>query len=221
MTAPREKKSDLTRRKLVEVSQRLFLQQGFEATTMREVARAAGLAPGAAYYYFDSKEALIFDLYERTFTEHLPQAEAVLRAEKKLQPRIAGLISAHLKASEPYHELSRVLYRIAADPLHPLSPFSEASKGLRDRNIALMARALDGQGLDAWLQEQLPELLWMLKMAMLLYWLHDRSPKRRKTYELVDRCAGLTAKLVSVAHLPLLKGFSKDLVGLYYSYKPF
>jgi AcrR family transcriptional regulator len=221
MAADREKKSDLTRRKLAEVSLRLFQEQGFERTTMREIARAAGLAPGAAYYYFESKEALIFDLYEKSFQDHLAPAEEVLAHELKLDRRLAGVIRAHLKVSEPYHELSRVLYRTAADPSQPLSPFSEASKGLRDRNIAVMARVLEGQKLEPWLWEQLPELLWMFKMAMLLYWLHDRSPKHAKTYELVDRCSALAGKLISVAKLPVLKGFSKDLIGLYYGYKPF
>src|SRR5258708_24205247 len=105
---------------------KLFLQQGFEKTTMREIARAAGLAPGASYYHFESKEHLIFDFYEKSYNDNLPEAERVLREEKKLGKRLAGVIAAHLKVSEPYHGISKVLFKTAADPSSALSPFSQA-----------------------------------------------------------------------------------------------
>ena len=38
---------------------RLFRENGYEATTMRAIAKEAGVATGNAYYYFGSKEELI------------------------------------------------------------------------------------------------------------------------------------------------------------------
>src|SRR5262249_3991252 len=61
---PDEKKSEATRRHLLERALVLFKERGVEATTMRDIAKAAGLSLGAAYYYFPSKEALVFAYYE-------------------------------------------------------------------------------------------------------------------------------------------------------------
>src|SRR5690348_1319578 len=61
---PDEKKRDATRRHLVERALALFQERGVEGTTMRDIAKAAGMSLGAAYYYFPSKEALVFAFYE-------------------------------------------------------------------------------------------------------------------------------------------------------------
>ena len=124
----------------------------------------------------------------------------------------AGVIKAHLKVSEPYYEISKVLFRIAADPKHPLSPFSKESKELRDKNVEILRRCIESQKLDKELMDKLPELLWMFKMGMILYWLHDTSAKRAKTYQFVDRTSELVATLIQFSKLPVLSGFSKKAV---------
>lgn len=215
MPAAKAPKSEQTRQRLVQVSMKLFLDQGFDKTTMREIARAAGLAPGAAYYYFPSKEALIFGFYEKSFDEQLPGAEKALAEQKGLAERLAGVVSAHLRVSEPYHGLAKVLFRIAADPEHPISPFSAESKPLRDRNIALMGRVLEGQRVAKELEADLPSLLWLYKMGILLYWLHDRSAGHKATYRLIQQSSALVAQLIKMASLPIVKGFAEKLLELY------
>ncbi|PYT48006.1 MAG: TetR family transcriptional regulator, partial [Acidobacteria bacterium] len=44
-----------TRELILQTALRLFRGCGFEITTMRDIARAAEVATGAAYYYFPSK----------------------------------------------------------------------------------------------------------------------------------------------------------------------
>lgn len=46
------------RRELLSCAMRLFAEQGYDNVSVRAVARAAGVAPGLAYHYFDSKQAL-------------------------------------------------------------------------------------------------------------------------------------------------------------------
>ena len=56
---PQRAASEQTRRQVLDTALALFRKRGFEQTTMRDVAEAAGLSLGAAYYYFKSKEALV------------------------------------------------------------------------------------------------------------------------------------------------------------------
>ncbi len=46
------------RRQILDGARRMFLSQGFEGTSMQDVARAAQVSKGTLYVYFDSKEAM-------------------------------------------------------------------------------------------------------------------------------------------------------------------
>ena len=46
------------RREILDTAMRLFVERGFDAVSMRDIARAADVTPGLAYHYFDSKQKL-------------------------------------------------------------------------------------------------------------------------------------------------------------------
>jgi AcrR family transcriptional regulator len=56
----RERKKERTRRLLSETARRLFLERGFEAVTVAEVAREAGVAEKTVFNYFPAKEDLFY-----------------------------------------------------------------------------------------------------------------------------------------------------------------
>lgn len=58
-------------RDLLDAAAELLESGGFEALTMRQVARAAGVAPGTVYTYFDGKE----DLFAALYAERLEQLD--------------------------------------------------------------------------------------------------------------------------------------------------
>ncbi len=69
------------------------------------------------------------------------------------------------------------------------------------------------------LKGKLPEILWMYKMGMILYWIYDKSPRQKKTFELIDRSSALIARLITLSNLPVLKGFSEQILEMFYRYK--
>ena len=60
--ARRERRRDLSREEILAAARRVLLHQGIAATTLDAVARDAGLSKAALYYYFPSKDALLFEL---------------------------------------------------------------------------------------------------------------------------------------------------------------
>lgn len=50
--------------KIIEAAQRLIAQKGVDKTSMREIAIEAGITTGAIYYYYDSKEELLYDVMD-------------------------------------------------------------------------------------------------------------------------------------------------------------
>jgi TetR/AcrR family fatty acid metabolism transcriptional regulator len=53
------------REHLLDAATRVFAAKGFNGATIRDVARAAGVADGTIYNYFANKEALLFDVFDR------------------------------------------------------------------------------------------------------------------------------------------------------------
>src|ERR671915_1514128 len=87
-------KGDQTRTLILETALELFRERGYEQTTMRAIAEAAGVAVGNAYYYFQSKEHLIQAFYARTHEEHVAASREVLDQERGLRERLLGVMRA-------------------------------------------------------------------------------------------------------------------------------
>src|SRR5690348_16296931 len=74
-----ETKGERTRRRLLELAIQRFGERGYRATSVSEIARAAGLTQAAAYAYFPSKEALFDASIDADAAAAI--AEAAARAE--------------------------------------------------------------------------------------------------------------------------------------------
>ncbi|MBI5363729.1 MAG: TetR family transcriptional regulator [Planctomycetes bacterium] len=213
---PPATKGERTRAAIVDAALKLFHKHGYDGTTMREIANAAGVSLGNAYYYFESKEHLIQAFYERTHLEHLVACERVLAREKKLEGRLRGVLLAKIDTAEPYHRISGILFKTAADPKSPLNPFSPASEPVRREATDLMRRVVEESSnkIPTDLREKLPELLWLYEMSVILFWIHDESKGRARTRKLIERTVEMLAKLVMVAGLPLMKPLRSSALSL-------
>src|SRR5262245_45834842 len=133
--------ADDTRNKILEAALDLFRERGFAESTMREIASRAGVASGLAYYYFDSKDAIVLAFYHRAQDELASRIEAAQQG-KTLRERLQAMIEAKLEYFTPNRRFLGALMTHAADPSNPLSPFGEASRDIREREFATIARAL-------------------------------------------------------------------------------
>jgi AcrR family transcriptional regulator len=61
----RERKRQQTQERIAQTGMRMFMEKGFEATTLDAIAEAAGIARRTFFHYFDSKEALLFAYEDR------------------------------------------------------------------------------------------------------------------------------------------------------------
>jgi AcrR family transcriptional regulator len=210
----RSPKGEQTRTAIVEAALRLFRENGYEATTMRAIATAAGVATGNAYYYFSSKEELILEYYARNQADHAAACQPVLDAETRLGKRLSGVLRALIDTQAPYHAFAAKLYKYAAEPASPLSPFSKESSPTRNAAIALYAEVINGARVrvPAIVRDRLPELLWLYSLGIVLYWVHDTSPGCAKTYRLIDATAPLAERLLRLAWFPPLRPVLRPLL---------
>src|SRR5258706_11443383 len=123
----RTNKGEQTKAVILKSALDLLRERGYEDTTMRAIARKAGVSLGNAYHYFGSKEHLIQAFYHRTHEEHLAAVLPVLQEETSLKTRLLSVMRLKISTLEPYHEFAGVLFKTAADPHSPLNPFAEDS----------------------------------------------------------------------------------------------
>jgi len=200
------KKSEETRTRILEAALDLFRENGFEPTTMRQIAAHAGVAVGAAYYYFESKEAIVMTFYQRAQQEINPALIALLDASDSLESRLRGLIQFKLTYFLPNRKLLGAL-TAHTDPAHPLSPFSEDTRPIREQDLAAFERAMHDSKvkLPRTIQPYLPRLLWLYQMGLILFWVYDHSPNQQRTAILFDRTLKMILLTLKLANLPIFR----------------
>jgi AcrR family transcriptional regulator len=177
-------KGETTRQQVLEAALQLFRKRGFERTTMRAIAQQAGLSLGAAYHYFDSKDAILTTYYEWLQDEH-ERLMAAVPANSGLRERIVALFETKLDIVRKDRGLLAALFAKVGDPSDPLSVFGKKSAVLRERSIRQFTNALSGVPLPDDTRSLAGRLLWLAHLAVLLFFVHDRSPRQAKTRDLV------------------------------------
>src|ERR1700733_6804634 len=141
--APPANKAEATERKILDAALEMFQTKGFEQATMRDIAARAGVATGAAYYYYPSKDAIVLAFYQRSCVEMQPRIEgAVAAATGGLEVRLKTLIKGKPESLPPHRGVLRPPRKNGADPAHPLSPFAENNKPSRDIDVAWFRKIL-------------------------------------------------------------------------------
>ncbi len=215
MEHPLTPKSEATRRRILAAALHVFRERGFDAATMREIAASAGMSLGAAYYYFDSKDALVMAFYEQSQQEMEPELDRILNESRTLEQRLRGLIGQKFEYFAPNRALMGALSN-HSDPQHPLSPFSTATAPIRERDIAFFARAVEESKLrlPPSILPYLPRLLWLYQMGLMLFWVYDRSPKQERCALLFDKTLRMMLLVFKLAGLPILRPLHKSAAEL-------
>ncbi len=198
-------KADLTSERILEISLKAFHKRGYEKTTMRDLAKACGLSPGAFYYHFGSKEEIIQVFYERTLEVFTKDVEQIVRSTNSFETRLVQSLHKRFETFAPSRELLVVLSRAAVDPNSTLSPFTPAQREIREATVVTMSRLIEGSDLkfDRRLEPYLPTLFWMLMMGFVFYWVFDKSKNQSRTTQLIDLLTPQIIRMVRVSRFPL------------------
>ena len=209
-------KANETRRRIYEAALEMFREKGFEQTTMRDIARQAGVALGAAYYYFDSKDAIVLAFYQEMQDRgHQPTLDAMAK-ERKLRDRILVVLEKRFELLAPNLKFLAALFKHSPDTADPLSPFSVETFSIREKAIELFQVAITGDDVKvpADLAVHLPRLLWLYQLGLVLFWIYDRSEGRKQTGVLVKKSLSLIVNLIRLSGLPLMRPVRRAVLEL-------
>lgn len=128
----REKQKEETRQHLLETAKRLFEQEGFEKTTIRGIAKAAGVASGTVFVHFPDKLALLATALMEEVDKGVEEGWNTL-PEADLLTQLLHLASCLYRNYARQPELSWVLVKESA------SIGGELGEGLQQREVEFVA----------------------------------------------------------------------------------
>src|SRR5512132_1447112 len=215
-TTTKTAKGEQTKALILTTALEILHERGYAQTTMRAIAQKAGVSLGNAYHYFGSKDHLIQAFYHDLHEDHLRASLPSLQKESSLKGRLLSVMRLKIDTLEPYHEFAGVLFQTAADPHSPLNPFAHASASVRRDSINLFEQVVEQSKvrIPTDLRAELPYLLWLYHMGIILFWIHDSSRKRARTYHLIDQTVDLLDKLISLASNPFIRPVRKRALRL-------
>jgi AcrR family transcriptional regulator len=187
-----------TRDRLYATAMGLITRRGYEATTLREIAKEANVSVGLLYRYFPSKQAVILAFYDELSADFARQAAAMQPG--RWRDRFIFALTTSLDVLEAHRVALQALAPIlVGDPDEGV--FSERTAFSRRRVQPVFEDAVAG-ATDAPKQPlaaALGRLLYLVHLAVLLWWLFDKSSRQRATSALVS----LTEQLLPSASLAL------------------
>ena len=179
-------KAEQTRQRILDSALRLFATKGYEKTTLRDIAAEAGSSLGLTYRYFAHKEELVLSLYRRLAQDLETQVGELTPAP--LADRFQRTMLTQFKLMAPYRDTLSAIFDAALNPRSEVGVFSESSADVRQLSKKLFIEVVTG-ATDAPRGSQvgnIATILYGLYLGLVLFWLQDRSPGTKTTFELLS-----------------------------------
>jgi len=129
-----------TKERITKAAVDLFYRQGYNATSLRQIADGVGLQVGSLYNHMSSKEQLLFDIMREVMEELIEHTEEEMAAAGRDH---VDQVMAFLRASIHFHATRQKQTFIGNSELRGLSPEHRAEiVELRDRYETILREAL-------------------------------------------------------------------------------
>jgi AcrR family transcriptional regulator len=194
------------RDRLYAIAIRLIAERGYEATTLREIAKEADVSVGLLYRYFPSKQAVVIALYDQLSTEYARRAATI--GAGRWRDRFLFALNTSLEVLAPHQQALRALTPVlVGDPEEGIFAAGTAFSRLRVQRVFEEAVAGASDAPKPPLADALGRLLYLVHLAVLLWWLLDKSANQRATAALVTLTRQLLPSLALTLRAPPVRRF--------------
>ena len=139
-------KGERRKQELLKIAYRMFIQKGYEETSIDEIIAEAHIAKGTYYYHFPSKEAALEEVINMMINDEVERAKAVLSAPIPIPQKLVGVITS-LRPEQGETNISDALNQKENIIMH-----EKISRRIVDEAVPLLAEVVSegiAQGLFA------------------------------------------------------------------------
>lgn len=203
---PLSTKGERTREHIFRTALALFTEKGYDATTMRDIAQRAECSLGLTYRYYDRKEELILEVYNR-LTVALAEEIAAL-PPAPLAEQFVTVMRSHLVRIGKYREALIGAVGQMLTPTSPVAVLGEKTEQTRkigmDAFLTLVRNTSDAPNVKQ--ERDVALLLFVLHFGILLFWFYDRSPNQQASEEILGLARDLLSWGRRVLRVPPVSG---------------
>lgn len=163
--------------------------QGFDAITMKAIAKAAGIGEATIYNYFPKKEMLLTGYFDWSLDEALFITQQEPLAELSFTEIFHTLIENHLEILNPakgfFSESVKALF------VNPISLAQTSLSATKSKHSQFLNEQLEksiehGTYTAPPFKDFMVSLMWDYHVGVLYYWMKDEEPASLRTTELID-----------------------------------
>ncbi|NQZ33312.1 MAG: TetR family transcriptional regulator [Oceanospirillaceae bacterium] len=182
-------KKAATKRKLIDCAVTLFTEQGYDTTTMKQIAKAGGVGDATIYKYFANKELILLSYFEQCAQDAITQAQGTAEfSEFTLHEKMQLLLDFYIEILMSEREF--VLFCVDKFSHSPLFLLQDALK------VQLLFREVMFDFLsEAEKSEEIPQvpfksavcnLLAEYVFAVVFFWSKDDSEEFTDTSQMIE-----------------------------------
>lgn len=194
------------RERLYATAMQLIAARGYEATTLRDVAKEAGVSVGLLYRYFPSKQAVVIALYDELSSDYADQAADI--PPGRWRDRFIFALQTSLDVLRPHRVALRALTPVlVGDPEEGIFSSRTAFSRLRVQQVFEHAVVGSSDAPRQPVAAALGRLLYLVHLAVLLWWLLDTSAHQRATAALMSLIQQLLPSATLTLRAPPVRRF--------------
>jgi len=184
-----KKSQEKTRITLIETAIHLMIQKGFESTTMREIARTAGVGDATIYTYFPSKERIVWAYIQLRQQQAIQKINNIAQFDSyTLQEKLHIYFETILEGYLPDREFLPTAFKMTQ---HAFITHSADIKNINslflDQTRLFLTDAIEKNEIpNQSIETLLPNLILDLYFIVLLYWSKDESENFQQSTQLTD-----------------------------------
>ena len=151
------KKGEKRKQELLDIAYTLFIQRGYENTSVDEIIEEAGIAKGTYYYYFESKEHMLEEVIGMMIDKEAGTAVQILNSDIPVLHKIVGIISS-IRPEQSEREIEDALVRPENAMMH-----NRIKRRLIEKVVPILSKAVEegiSEGIFAC--DDIPERVKML-----------------------------------------------------------
>jgi AcrR family transcriptional regulator len=182
----RERKKIETRARILSTASGLFAEQGFDATTVEEIAEAADISRATFFTYFGEKSALVAELGDSMTDTFVRDVEAVRKEDASTTTRLASFFATATPKLEARGDLSRALLFETVGRRRDLAERKGRTARMHDAFAALLLDGVDRGDVRSDVPVSLlAEMVAGAYLEVLLTWVVDPSCRLGERLQLV------------------------------------
>ncbi|HBG05419.1 MAG: TetR family transcriptional regulator [Geobacteraceae bacterium GWC2_58_44] len=185
-----------TRVRILEKAAELFIGKGFEDSTTRDIALAAGLAAGTMFNYFPSKETLAMNMVGDAFRQGREDFKRRRSGKEGLTEELYLFVASGLRRLRPLRPfLGPVLERsLSPFPRKNICPEGETA---RLEHLAAVQEIIGRHGFAETPDYVAMTMYWSLYLGILACWSNDESPNQESSHALIDYSIRMFVQVIS------------------------